>query len=151
LRKIESILQFESKLANYSWPHIPKDILFKAKRWNISDERIAELVGTTASELREFYKKIQLKPSYKLVDTCAGEFDAVTPYYYSTWHGRDEVQPSEKKKILVLGSGPIRIGQGVEFDYCSFHAALAVKELGYDAVVINNNPETVSTDYSIAD
>ena len=86
-----------------------------------------------------------------MVDTCSAEFDAVTPYYYSTWLGADEVEVTGTKKILVIGSGPIRIGQGIEFDYCSVHAAKAIKKMGYEAVVINNNPETVSTDYSVAD
>ncbi|WP_067724909.1 carbamoyl-phosphate synthase (glutamine-hydrolyzing) large subunit [Oceanobacillus damuensis] len=152
LRKIERILTCEKQLEKYLLPEVPSDLLKEAKRFNISDIRIAELLGTTAKQLREYYKKISLLPAYKLVDTCAGEFDAVTPYYYSTWHGSDEVVTKENsKKILVLGSGPIRIGQGVEFDYCSVHAALALKNSGYEAVVINNNPETVSTDYSVAD
>lgn len=152
LRKIERMVQFETKLNEYVWPNVPKEVLLEAKRLNISDLRIAELVGTTAKNLRDYYKEVSLRPSYKLVDTCAGEFDAVTPYYYSTWQGKDEVEVvNDKRKVLVLGSGPIRIGQGVEFDYCSVHAAWAVKEMGYEAIVINNNPETVSTDYSIAD
>ncbi|RKQ33853.1 carbamoyl-phosphate synthase (glutamine-hydrolyzing) large subunit [Oceanobacillus halophilus] len=152
LRKVQQIIECEQSLGDFEWPQVPNERLQEAKRFNISDNRIAELIGTTAKTLRDFYKEMGLQPVYKLVDTCAGEFDAITPYYYSTWHGRDEVEPSrDRKKILVLGSGPIRIGQGVEFDYCSVHAAWAVKELGYEAVVINNNPETVSTDYSIAD
>ena len=152
LRKIQRIIDCEKELSHYTWPEIPIEILQKAKRFNISDIRIAELVGTSAKELRSLYKKLGIKPAYKLVDTCAGEFEAVTPYYYSTWQGQDEVKMnSDSKKILVIGSGPIRIGQGVEFDYCSVHAAWAVKQLGFQAVVINNNPETVSTDYSVAD
>lgn len=152
LRKIERMVTCEKKLAVYQWPDIPENILREAKRFNISDERIAELTGTSSKQLRKTYKENNIQPAYKLVDTCAGEFDAITPYYYSTWHGHDEVITNDdRKKILVLGSGPIRIGQGVEFDYCSVHAALAVKKMGYEAVVINNNPETVSTDYSVAD
>ncbi|UJL47510.1 carbamoyl-phosphate synthase (glutamine-hydrolyzing) large subunit [Virgibacillus sp. NKC19-16] len=152
LRKIEGIIQCEQSLANDSLQHLSLEKVKAAKHFNISDERIAELVGTTAKQLRKTYKEASLKPGYKLVDTCAGEFDAITPYYYSTWTGDDEVITNDAaKKILVLGSGPIRIGQGVEFDYCSVHATLAVKKMGYEAVVINNNPETVSTDYSVAD
>ncbi|MGJ9459263.1 carbamoyl-phosphate synthase (glutamine-hydrolyzing) large subunit [Oceanobacillus sp. CF4.6] len=152
LRKIDRIIQCENELEKYEWPHIPFEKVKEAKRFNISDIRLAELFGTTAKELRKSYKENAIIPSYKLVDTCAGEFDAITPYYYSTWHGTDEVVVTENtKKVLVLGSGPIRIGQGVEFDYCSVHAALALKKNGYEAVVINNNPETVSTDYSVAD
>ncbi|RLL44953.1 carbamoyl-phosphate synthase (glutamine-hydrolyzing) large subunit [Oceanobacillus piezotolerans] len=152
IRKLKRILECEEKLAQLSWPNITYDNIKEAKRFNISDERIAELLGTTAKKMRAYYKEVGITPVYKLVDTCAGEFEAETPYYYSTWHGEDEVQViPTNNKILVLGSGPIRIGQGVEFDYCSVHAASAVKRLGYKAVVINNNPETVSTDYSVAD
>ncbi|MCR6110835.1 carbamoyl-phosphate synthase (glutamine-hydrolyzing) large subunit [Bacillus sp. A301a_S52] len=152
LRKIERILLCEDELKNCKWPKVTKEVLLKAKRMNISDEKIAKLIGTDLTSLRNEYKRLNIKPAYKLVDTCAGEFDAITPYYYSTWHGSDEVPVSSaNKKILVLGSGPIRIGQGVEFDYCSVHAALALKKIGYEAIVMNNNPETVSTDYSVAD
>ncbi|MFD1849940.1 carbamoyl-phosphate synthase (glutamine-hydrolyzing) large subunit [Oceanobacillus bengalensis] len=152
LRKMDRILECEKAMGESEWPNVADELLREAKRYNVSDERIAALLGTTSKVLREHFKKIGLQPAYKLVDTCAGEFDAITPYYYSTWHGNDEVLArSNAKKILVLGSGPIRIGQGVEFDYCSVHAAMAVKKMGYEAVVINNNPETVSTDYSVAD
>ncbi|MBR3119483.1 MAG: carbamoyl phosphate synthase large subunit, partial [Oceanobacillus sp.] len=152
LQKIKRIIDYEQVLVAYQLATIPVDVLKKAKQLNMSDHRIAELLGTTPKELREKYKVNGMQPVYKLVDTCAGEFDAVTPYYYSTWHGHDEVlTTANKKKILVLGSGPIRIGQGVEFDYCSVHATLALKKIGYEAVVMNNNPETVSTDYSVAD
>lgn len=152
IRKIERITACEKKLEDFSWPEMPIELIKEAKRFNISDVCLSERLGTTTKSLREYYKKHAILPSYKLVDTCAGEFDAITPYYYSTWHGIDEAVPTENaKKVLVLGSGPIRIGQGVEFDYCSVHAALALKKSGYEAVVINNNPETVSTDYSIAD
>lgn len=152
IRKLQRILEQEETLSTYQWPNIPADILHQSKRFNISDHRIAELIDTTPKELRKRYEEILLKPSYKLVDTCAGEFDAVTPYYYSTWHGEDEVESSQiRKKILVLGSGPIRIGQGIEFDYCAVQASLAIKKMGYEAIVMNNNPETVSTDYSLAD
>ncbi|MEC5423770.1 carbamoyl-phosphate synthase (glutamine-hydrolyzing) large subunit [Virgibacillus sp. C22-A2] len=152
LRKVERIIQCEQSLKLVQWSTISAEKLLEIKRLNISDERIAELTGVTSREVRKAYKEQSIRPAYKLVDTCAGEFDAITPYYYSTWHGSDEViTNNDRKKILVLGSGPIRIGQGVEFDYCSVHAAQAVKKMGYESVVINNNPETVSTDYSIAD
>ncbi|PYZ95136.1 carbamoyl phosphate synthase large subunit [Salipaludibacillus keqinensis] len=152
LRKIERIIQFEQSLAHIGWDNMSSDLFLKAKKLNISDERLASIFQVNVKAIRSEYKRMNMHPSYKLVDTCAGEFDAVTPYYYSTWHGEDEVVVHpENKKLLVLGSGPIRIGQGVEFDYCSVHAALAVKEMGYEAIVMNNNPETVSTDYSIAD
>ncbi|MBP2076733.1 carbamoyl-phosphate synthase (glutamine-hydrolyzing) large subunit [Oceanobacillus polygoni] len=152
LQKIKRIIDGEQALASYQLSTIPLDVLKRAKQLNMSDHRIAELLGTTSKDLRNKYKAYGMQPVYKLVDTCAGEFDAVTPYYYSTWHGHDEVLTNtNQKKILVLGSGPIRIGQGVEFDYCSVHATLALKKIGYEAVVMNNNPETVSTDYSVAD
>nr|WP_077702979.1 carbamoyl-phosphate synthase (glutamine-hydrolyzing) large subunit [Virgibacillus dokdonensis] len=153
LNKIKRIVALEKELTTYRLDEIPKDLLLQAKRFNISDHQIANLIGVKPYELRNKYKQLRIQPAYKLVDTCAGEFTATSPYYYSTWHGKDEVKVSQgkKKKIVIVGSGPIRIGQGVEFDYCSVHAAVAVKQLGYEAIVINNNPETVSTDYTVAD
>lgn len=151
LIKIQAIITLEAEVQLHG-EALPKEILMQAKKMNVSDIRISELSGLAEAAVRERRGSYGMKPAYKQVDTCAGEFDAVTPYYYSTWQGSDEVEvTNEKKKILVVGSGPIRIGQGVEFDYCSVHAAEAVKKLGYEAVVINNNPETVSTDYSVAD
>ncbi|CAM3735827.1 carbamoyl-phosphate synthase (glutamine-hydrolyzing) large subunit [Alkalicoccus chagannorensis] len=148
LRGIQKVTEAEMKIKSEGWEHL----LSSAKSMNIADAQISLLTGTAETEIRNARKAKQLVPAYKSVDTCAGEFEAETPYFYSTWHGADEVETvSSKKKLLVVGSGPIRIGQGVEFDYCSVHAAEAVKELGYEAVVINNNPETVSTDYSVAD
>lgn len=151
LRKLEKITQLEQTLSSHRWPNVPTSLLIQAKKINMSDERIASLLQCAPKQLRETYQEIGLQPAFKLVDSCAGEFAAETPYYYSTWNGIDEVSPSEKRKILIVGSGPIRIGQGIEFDYCSVHAAKAVKKSGYEAIIMNNNPETVSTDYSIAD
>ncbi|MFC7393796.1 carbamoyl-phosphate synthase (glutamine-hydrolyzing) large subunit [Scopulibacillus cellulosilyticus] len=151
LTKIKAIIDLEEQLAAFTLEKVPVDLLKQAKTLNISDRRIAQICGVSDKEVRQKWKAIGLKPGYKLVDTCAAEFEAKTPYYYSTWHGEDEAEVSGNKKILVIGSGPIRIGQGIEFDYCSVQAALAVKKKGYEAIVINNNPETVSTDYSIAD
>jgi carbamoyl-phosphate synthase large subunit len=152
LNKLTVIVNLEQKLSSYSFDEAPLDLLKEAKSKNIGDKRLSQIFSIPEKKVRQKLKMLNWKPSYKLVDTCAAEFDAVTPYYYSTWQGSDEVQlTNSKKKILVIGSGPIRIGQGVEFDYCSVHAALAVKKKGYEAIVINNNPETVSTDYSIAD
>ncbi|WP_042224455.1 carbamoyl-phosphate synthase (glutamine-hydrolyzing) large subunit [Oceanobacillus manasiensis] len=152
IRKLQRMIEQEETLVSYQWSDIPSEVLRQAKRFNCSDERISELTVISTKDLRKKYKEISLQPAYKLVDTCAGEFDAITPYYYSTWHGVDEVETqNEKKKILVLGSGPIRIGQGIEFDYCAVQATMALKELGYETIVMNNNPETVSTDYSLAD
>ncbi|WP_246943045.1 carbamoyl-phosphate synthase (glutamine-hydrolyzing) large subunit [Bacillus pinisoli] len=152
LEKLANIVSLEKEIGSYDFEELPISLFKEAKRINIGDQRLSQLLFVPEKEIREKRKALGWKPGYKLVDTCAAEFDAVTPYYYSTWQGSDEVQiPVYTKKILVIGSGPIRIGQGVEFDYCSVHAALAVKKKGYEAIVINNNPETVSTDYSIAD
>jgi carbamoyl-phosphate synthase large subunit len=152
LHKISSIVELEKELARNSWAAVPVSLLKEAKRNNLSDKLLAKLFGIPEKEISYKWKELGWKPGYKMVDTCSAEFDAVTPYYYSTWNGFDEVEvTNDRKKILVIGSGPIRIGQGIEFDYCSVHAAKAIKKLGYEAVVINNNPETVSTDYSVAD
>jgi carbamoyl-phosphate synthase large subunit len=151
LHKIEAIVHLEKELTLYTWDNAPLELLKKAKRFNISDKLLSNIYGIPEKQIRIKWKVLNWKPGYKMVDTCSAEFDAVTPYYYSTWNGFDEVEDTSGKKILVIGSGPIRIGQGIEFDYCSVHAALAVKKMGYEAVVINNNPETVSTDYSVAD
>ena len=151
LYKISSIVSLEVELASYGWNDVPLSLLKTAKRHNISDKLLSQIFRKNEKEIRSKWKELNWKPGYKMVDTCSAEFDAVTPYYYSTWLGADEVEVTNTKKILVLGSGPIRIGQGIEFDYCSVHAAKAIKKMGYEAVVINNNPETVSTDYSVAD
>ncbi|RXT04004.1 carbamoyl-phosphate synthase (glutamine-hydrolyzing) large subunit [Ammoniphilus sp. CFH 90114] len=152
LQAIENIVRIEREIASYSWAEVPEALLKEAKLKGFADETIAELVGVELTEVRERWNQWNWSPSYKLVDTCAAEFVAATPYYYSTWQGRDEVTVTEpKKKVLVLGSGPIRIGQGIEFDYCSVHAAKSIRKLGAEAVVINNNPETVSTDFNTAD
>lgn len=151
LYKIRSIVSLEKELASYSWSDVPVQLLKEAKKNNISDQLLSQIFQLPEKQIRNKWKELNWKPAYKMVDTCSAEFDAITPYYYSTWHGFDEVEVTNKKKILVIGSGPIRIGQGIEFDYCSVHAAKAIKKMGYEAVVINNNPETVSTDYSVAD
>ncbi|XRP96895.1 carbamoyl-phosphate synthase large subunit [Methanocaldococcus sp. 16A] len=133
-----------------------KEILLKAKKMGFSDKQIANLFGMDEMEVRELRKKLNIIPLYKMVDTCAAEFEAKTPYYYSAYENyvykeQDESNPSDRKKVIILGSGPIRIGQGIEFDYSSVHAVLALKEMGYEAIIINNNPETVSTDYDTSD
>ena len=128
------------------------DQFIKAKALGFSDRQIAHLTGSTEDKIRAERKKIGLVPSYRLVDTCAAEFEAYTPYYYSTYdRGDDEVRPSETKKVMILGGGPNRIGQGIEFDYCCVHAAFALKEDGYETLMVNSNPETVSTDYDTSD
>ena len=126
--------------------------LAKAKSLGFSDRQIAHLTGTTEDAIRAERKRIGLVPSYRLVDTCAAEFEAYTPYYYSTYdRGDDEVKGNTAKKVMILGGGPNRIGQGIEFDYCCVHAAFALKEDGYETIMVNSNPETVSTDYDTSD
>jgi len=128
------------------------DLLTRAKSLGFSDRQIAHLTGVTEDEVRSTRKKLGLVPSYRLVDTCAAEFEAYTPYYYSTYdRGDDEVKKTPKKKVMILGGGPNRIGQGIEFDYCCVHAAFALKEDGFETIMVNSNPETVSTDYDTSD
>src|SRR5258707_5036439 len=126
--------------------------LTKAKSLGFSDRQIANLVGKSEDDIRALRMKSGLIPSYRLVDTCAAEFEAYTPYYYSTYdRGDNEIRVSDKKKVMILGGGPNRIGQGIEFDYCGVHAALALKEVGFETLMVNSNPETVSTDYDTSD
>jgi len=128
------------------------ELLAKAKSYGFSDRQIAHLTNRTEDQVRAERKKIGLVPSYRLVDTCAAEFEAYTPYYYSTYdRGDDEVKPSDRRKVMILGGGPNRIGQGIEFDYCCVHAAFALKEDGFETIMVNSNPETVSTDYDTSD
>src|SRR6478672_9391523 len=128
------------------------ELLAKAKSFGFSDRQIANLTGRTEDDIRAERKQLGLIPSYRLVDTCAAEFEAYTPYYYSTYdRGDDEIRPSDKRKVMILGGGPNRIGQGIEFDYCCVHAAFALKEAGFETIMVNSNPETVSTDYDTSD
>jgi carbamoyl-phosphate synthase large subunit len=128
------------------------EMLAKAKSLGFSDRQIANLTGKTEDEVRALRKRLGLVPSYRLVDTCAAEFEAYTPYYYSTYdRGDDEVKKTPRKKVMILGGGPNRIGQGIEFDYCCVHAAFALKEIGFETIMVNSNPETVSTDYDTSD
>ncbi len=128
------------------------ELLAKAKSYGFSDRQIANLTGKTEDAIRAERKKLGLVPSYRLVDTCAAEFEAYTPYYYSTYdRGDDEVKASDRRKVMILGGGPNRIGQGIEFDYCCVHAAFALKEDDFETIMVNSNPETVSTDYDTSD
>lgn len=148
LDKIKNIVDFEKELeANPNSPELMK----AAKKMGFSDSYIAELWNTTEESIYEYRRKLNVFPVYKMIDTCASEFDSYVPYFYSTYEDENESVVSDKKKIIVLGSGPIRIGQGVEFDYSTVHAVRTIREAGYEAIVINNNPETVSTDYTTAD
>lgn len=157
LDKIQSIVAFEDRMRKEST--LSLQTLYEAKRKGFSDRSIAEIrkegfpngSHTTEAEVRAFRLQNNLKPVYKMVDTCAAEFEATTPYYYSTYEVENEVTETTKQKVLVLGSGPIRIGQGIEFDYSTVHAVWAIQKAGYEAVIINNNPETVSTDFSTSD
>jgi carbamoyl-phosphate synthase large subunit len=165
LDQIRRLVEFEDVLCKYSTLEaVPREVLFEAKQLGYSDAQLANLyLGTITPEtilkVRAHRKGQGIEPVYKLVDTCAAEFEAKTPYYYSTYEsgtsgaGRadDEIRVTDKKKTIILGGGPNRIGQGIEFDYCCVHAAFAAKELGFEAVMINSNPETVSTDYDTSD
>ncbi|MFO0834779.1 MAG: carbamoyl-phosphate synthase large subunit [Phycisphaerales bacterium] len=176
LDQIQQLVEFEDVLCSYdSLDHVPADVLFEAKQLGYSDAQLANLyLGKLTTEtilaVRERRKALGIEPVYKLVDTCAAEFEAVTPYYYSTYEkgatfassqvpsancpvpsSDDEIRVSDRKKVIIIGGGPNRIGQGIEFDYCCVHAAFAAKELGFESVMINSNPETVSTDYDTSD
>ncbi|MCX8176747.1 MAG: carbamoyl-phosphate synthase large subunit [Candidatus Bathyarchaeota archaeon] len=151
LCKIQNIVQMEEELAKYSIETVTEEILRKAKRLGFSDRQIAYLLRTDELTVRKLRKKMGIIPTYKMVDTCAAEFEAETPYYYSCYEDEDEVRDTKKKKIVILGSGPNRIGQGIEFDYCCVHAVKALKEDGYETIMVNCNPETVSTDFDTSD
>ncbi len=150
LDKIANLVKMEQKLRDAK--EIDKELMQEAKRMEFPDKVIAQIVGKTEAEIKEMRYAMGIHASYKIVDTCAAEFEATTPYYYSCFDGENEVEEDHsKKKIMVLGSGPIRIGQGIEFDFCSVHATWALKAQGYETIIVNNNPETVSTDFDIAD
>ncbi|HHY21672.1 MAG TPA: carbamoyl phosphate synthase large subunit, partial [Bacilli bacterium] len=151
LTSFKKLIDLENLVKETSFEKVDAPILMKLKQAGFSDEWLSKVWGIEESKLRERRKQWGIVPSYKMVDTCAGEFKAQTSYFYSSWHGENEVEKSDKKKVLIIGSGPIRIGQGIEFDYCSVHGVFALKQLDYEAIIINNNPETVSTDYSVAD
>ena len=151
LRQIKELLDLEKKISSFNINNISKDILFEAKQKGYADRQLGHLLGCLESDIFKKRDDLGVKRVYKLVDTCAGEFRAVTPYFYSTFEEENESIVSNKPKIIVLGSGPNRIGQGIEFDYCCVHGVLAAKECGYETIMINCNPETVSTDFDTAD
>ncbi len=148
LRKIRNIVAMENEIRNH-----PDDIptLWVAKKHGFSDKEIGLLWNKTETEIFNLRQQNGIKPVYKMIDTCASEFESYIPYFYSTYEEENESRVSDKKKIVVLGSGPIRIGQGVEFDYSTVHAVQTIQKAGYEAIIINNNPETVSTDYTCSD
>lgn len=149
LYKIKNIVDFEKEVSEEKLGN--PDFLRKAKQLGFSNKRLAELSGQTEEFVKNLTNRFNIKKSYKMVDTCAAEFEAKTPYYYSSYDKGNELTSNNKKKVVILGSGPIRIGQGIEFDYCCVHSSLALKEEGIETILINNNPETVSTDYDISD
>jgi len=156
LDQIEQIVKYEDSIRGSAKPfrdegNLPKDFWQKAKELGFSDRQLANLLKTDESSIRKARKARGVTSTFKLVDTCAAEFEAYTPYYYSTYETEDEARPSEREKIMILGGGPNRIGQGIEFDYCCVHASFALKELGYETIMVNSNPETVSTDYDTSD
>ncbi len=155
LYHIKEVTDMIASLADYNPDTVSAETLRKAKRMGISDERIAEVWGLSGSEgvkqVRQLRNRHGIQPVYKLVDTCAAEFESMTPYLYSCYDEEDEATPTSKHKVIILGAGPNRIGQGIEFDYCCCHAAFALKEDGYETIMVNCNPETVSTDYDTSD
>lgn len=153
LENLKEIVEFEDELKALAKKKKDPEARYlrRAKELGFSDSQLGEIFGKTEFQMRELRKKQQIIPTYKLVDTCAGEFEAFTPYYYSTYEMEDEVKTTSRKKIMILGGGPNRIGQGIEFDYCCCHAAFALKEIGYETIMVNCNPETVSTDYDTSD
>jgi len=151
LSKLKKIVDVADEISNAGIAWLDYELYLKAKKVGFGDSYIANLVNVPLSKILELREKYPIKPVYKLVDTCAGEFEAVTPYYYSTYEQYDDIEYSDADKVLVIGSGPIRIGQGIEFDYCSVHSVEALRKMGIESVIINNNPETVSTDFDISD
>jgi carbamoyl-phosphate synthase large subunit len=152
LNQIQEIVNLEIELRRYSLNNVPQEFFFTLKQKGFSDAQIAHVLGNVSEEdVYQRRQRLGIRRVYKMVDTCAAEFQAKTPYYYSTYEGENESIVSDKKKIIVLGSGPNRIGQGIEFDYSCVHGLLAAKESGYEAIMINCNPETVSTDFNMAD
>ncbi|MEM0350719.1 MAG: carbamoyl-phosphate synthase large subunit [Archaeoglobaceae archaeon] len=155
LEKIKNIVDFEEKIKElakkYRIEELPPEILREAKRLGFSDRQLAHIFKVSEFEVRKIRKAKGIIPVYKMVDTCAAEFEAKTPYFYSTYEEENEAIPTNRKKVIILGSGPNRIGQGIEFDYCCVHAVFSAKEEGYETIMVNCNPETVSTDYDTSD
>ncbi|MFN4216222.1 MAG: carbamoyl-phosphate synthase large subunit [Brevinematales bacterium] len=151
LKQMAEILEVEKMYRERSVESLSLEDFRQLKQYGFSDSQIARWYKTTEEVVREKRKALGVLPTYKLVDTCAAEFEARTPYYYSTYEDEDEVRPSSREKVMILGSGPNRIGQGVEFDYACVHAAFALRDMGYESIMVNSNPETVSTDYDTSD
>lgn len=150
LHQMKQIVELENQI-KLAGKNLPKDLLEKAKKYGFSDRQLAHLTRFTEKQMEQERKMLGLVPVYKLVDTCAAEFRAATPYYYSTYETECEARVSDKKKVIILGGGPNRIGQGIEFDYCCVHASFALRKEGVESIMVNSNPETVSTDYDTSD
>ncbi len=151
LHQLREIYEMEKALSHYSISTVPTSVLRRAKQFGFCDAQLAHLFKTDLATARAERKQRGINTTYRLVDTCAAEFEAFTPYYYSSYGDENEILPSDKKKIMILGGGPNRIGQGIEFDYCCVHASFALREVGFETVMVNSNPETVSTDYDTSD
>ena len=151
LNQVQQIVEMQGELNRFTLDTVPASVLREAKRFGFGDLQLAELWKTTGEAVLARRRALNVKPVFKRVDTCAAEFESFTPYLYSTYEEEDEAEPTSRKKIIILGSGPNRIGQGIEFDYCCVHAAYALKEEGFETIMVNCNPETVSTDYDTSD
>jgi len=151
LMQIKGIVDVELELEKTSLADIDKDLLFRAKKVGFTDLQISTICNTKIRNIKKLKEDFDIKCVYKLVDTCAGEYKSYVPYYYSTYGQQNEISVSDKKKIMIIGGGPNRIGQGIEFDYCCVHASFALREAGYETIMINSNPETISTDYDTSD
>jgi len=156
LENMKQILEMEGEIKKFKTDQgeicrMDPGLLRRAKEYGFGDIQLAHLLGMDEISVRRWRESLGILPTYKLVDTCAAEFEAYTPYYYSTYEEEDEVRPSAKKKVMILGGGPNRVGQGIEFDYCCVHASLALREEGFETIMVNSNPETVSTDYDTSD
>ncbi len=151
LQKMREITDVELSIKGRKLDSVKKEEMLETKRMGFSDRQIAYLTGTKEDDVRTYRKDLGVIPSYKTVDTCAAEFEALTPYHYSTYEEESEVLPSTKRKVMILGGGPNRIGQGIEFDYCCCHASYALRAAGFETIMVNSNPETVSTDYDTSD
>ena len=151
LHQIQQIVAFEDDLTGHQGGHLDREALWSAKRMGFSDVQIAHLTARDEDTVAERRRELGIRPVYKLVDTCAAEFRALTPYYYSTYEEENEARVSDRKKVMILGGGPNRIGQGIEFDYCCVHASFALRKMGIESIMVNSNPETVSTDYDTSD
>ena len=151
LNNLKEIIEVEKQIKKFGFAGLDNTFLTRTKQYGFSDSQLAWLTSTSENDISELREKLAIKPVYKLVDTCAAEFEAYTPYFYSTYEIEDESRRTDRQKVMILGGGPNRIGQGIEFDYCCVHASFALKEMGIESIMVNSNPETVSTDYDTSD